>query len=101
MKLNARIAAVEKRLKPEQFGWKLFKQADDNENEFYDVTYGSDHTGQRRYTRAEIEALERAGWSCLEIVRDENWRARPDVLAVVQPGMVEKYVTSMQAPTAN
>lgn len=104
MRLSARIERLEQRQASTNRGWKVLHQCDDNPDEFYEEEPGpvdyrrgivpTDHTGQRRYTRSEIDAMERAGWNVLLIQYMENWRNHDNVLAVVQPGLIDKLLFS-------
>jgi hypothetical protein len=82
MKVQTRLAALEQRLQPGVLGYKVFAQSTADPDVFYagsdgdDVDYcrditPTDYTGQRRYTRAEIDALKQAGWDVLLIVYED------------------------------
>lgn len=102
MRLSTRIERLEQRQAATGNGYRVFQQTDDNENEFYSIEPGpvdyrrgivpTDHTGQRRYSRAEIDAMERAGWDIVLIQYDENWRDHDNVMAIVQPGLIDKLL---------
>jgi hypothetical protein len=78
------MAAVERRLQPAQLGYRTFVQSHNDPTVYFDETDApidvwrgitpTDRTGQRRYSRAEIDALAAAGFDVTIVEFTSEWR---------------------------